>query len=117
MVALAWKLFDVTWYRALTYCGLGEIKVSTDETWQLKNSNTDDENIDISIDIDIDLDFKVDVNVVDDVDVDDGIDRAGGKEQLDHASWRQERNVQGRRPLSWLVWSPSQTCTHYTHQA
>ena len=111
MVALAWKLLDVTWYRALTYCGLGEIKVSTDETWQLKNSNTDDENIDISIDIDIDVDFKVDVDVVDDVDVDDGIDQAGGKEQPDRASWRQERNVQGQRPLSWSVWSPSQACT------
>ena len=57
MVALAWKLFDVTWYRALTYCGLGEIKFAADETWQLKNSNTADENIEISIDIDIDLNF------------------------------------------------------------
>ena len=65
--------------------------------------------IDISIDVDIDVDFEVDFEV--DVDVDDGIDQAGGKEQPDRASWRQERNVQGQRPLSWSVWSPSQACT------
>ena len=61
MVDLAWKLLDVTWYRALTYCGLGEIKFAAYETWQLRNSNTADENIDI----DINVDFKVDVDDVD----------------------------------------------------
>ena len=61
MVDLARKLLDVTWYRALTYCGLGEIKFAAYETWQLRNSNTADENIDI----DINVDFKVDVDVVD----------------------------------------------------